>query len=383
MDYLYVVNANKVFRKARTVELSELLDGPIEIDKARQKKKMLRKKTSVYVKKVPKESTATLNPCRGQMRTLGLFQNYYLRYREQNPDYVKYKTYFIKKKSRGLRKIEEPHYHLKDLQRRVIDTFKNVLPALRSSQAFAYAKGRRTKDALLRHTYNKSRWYLKLDIHNFFGTTTIDTIMSQLKKIHPFNVWIEEQPVLVKETLEKIFLNSDGVLPQGAPSSPDISNLIMIPFDYEMNKWCRENHLIYTRYADDMLISGRNGFKTRDVISKVTEIMRELGLRYELNLDKTRYGSYKGKNFNLGLMCNGNFDITIGHKRKKYFKAMLTRMIMAGNGYPSKQKRKLKGIYEYYKSIEPEYMAYLTGKYNQKFNVNLEELMKKNLYLAY
>ena len=68
-----------------------------------------------------------------------------------------------------------------------------------------------------------------------------------------------------------------NVLPQGAPTSAYISNLVMKAFDEELGGWCKENNISYTRYSDDMTFSGN--FNPSVVIIRVRKMLRSLGLK--------------------------------------------------------------------------------------------------------
>ena len=94
----------------------------------------------------------------------------------------------------------------------------------------------------------------------------------------------------------------NGRLPQGSPISPLITNIMMIPIDLEIAKWCREQkpHLVYTRYADDILISSEFNFKWHEVQLKLIEILKKFETPFSLNAEKTRYGSSAGRNWKSG-----------------------------------------------------------------------------------
>ena len=74
------------------------------------------------------------------------------------------------------------------------------------------------------------------------------------------------------------------VLPQGAPSSPAITNLIMFSFDEHLGQWCRERNIAYTRYCDDMTFSG--DFDPAEVTDFVRSELKKLG--FLLNEQKTQ-----------------------------------------------------------------------------------------------
>jgi len=83
-----------------------------------------------------------------------------------------YHTFHIPKSSGGLRRIDAPLPELMNSLRELKTLFETQMFALYHTTAFAYVKGRSTVDAIKRHQRNESKWFLKLDFANFFGSTT-------------------------------------------------------------------------------------------------------------------------------------------------------------------------------------------------------------------
>lgn len=75
----------------------------------------------------------------------------------------------------------------------------------------------------------------------------------------------------------------DDLLPQGAPTSPAIANLVMKDFDKAITAWCAPREIAYTRYCDDMAFSG--SFSPKEVLSQVRKELWKLGM--DLNRKKT------------------------------------------------------------------------------------------------
>ena len=237
-----------------------------------------------------------------------------------------YHTFHIPKSSGGLRRIDAPLPELMNALRELKTLFEVNMFALYHTTAFAYIRGRSTIDALKRHQKNESKWFLKLDFADFFGSTTPEFVLNMLSLIFPFSEIVKRQEG--REALEKAislcFLN-DG-LPQGTPISPFITNVMMIAIDHKISNTLRNfdnRRFTYTRYADDLLISCKIDFN-KDLVQKfVMDTLAEFQAPFCIKQEKTRYGSSAGRNWNLGLMLNNDNQITIGHKRKKTFKAML------------------------------------------------------------
>lgn len=294
-----------------------------------------------------------------------------------------YHSFKIPKRSGGLRQINAPTTPLMEALRELKIIFEDFMFATYHTSAFAYVKGRSTIDALKRHQGNKSKWFLKLDFHDFFGSTTKEFLQQQLKMIFPFNVLYEKSWEKPLETaLSLCFLN--GGLPQGTPISPMLTNLMMIPIDHALSKHLREHspHLVYTRYADDLLISGDLKFDYKQVCDEIKGVLDKFNAPFSLNDKKTRFGSSAGSNWNLGLMLNKDNNITVGNKIKKRFKVKLYCFLndfKNGTPWELEDVQEFAGVLSYYKMVEKEYFNKVIKTYNEKFNIDTELVLKQLL----
>lgn len=72
-----------------------------------------------------------------------------------------------------------------------------------------------------------------------------------------------------------------------------------------------------------------------DVEKFIVDVLAEFGAPFTIKTAKTRYGSSAGSNWNLGVMLNKDNNITIGHKKKRQFQAMLSSYVLdKQNGHP-------------------------------------------------
>ena len=295
-----------------------------------------------------------------------------------------YRKFFIPKKSGGLREINAPLPHLMTALRQLRTIFETNMFALYHTSAFAYVKGRCTIDSIKRHQQNESRWFEKLDFSNFFGSTTEDFVLSMFSMIFPFSEIVKTPRGLeaLKKALSLCFL--DGGLPQGTPISPTITNIMMIPIDHQLFNRLRQmdNHFVYTRYADDILISSKYDFNYIDVQNYVLGVLEKFNAPFKINEKKTRYGSSSGKNWNLGVLLNKDNNITIGHQNKKTFKAMCCNYIADKNKgikWDTHDVQVFAGLISYYRMIEKDYINYVIDHYNKKFDANVELMIKSDL----
>lgn len=296
-----------------------------------------------------------------------------------------YRTFHIPKKSGGLRKIDAPNPELMDALRRLKTIFEEDFKALYHTSAFAYVKHRSTVDAVKRHQVNESKWFGKYDLSNFFGSTTIDFAIKMLGMVFPFSEVVKftvgEREL--RKAIELAFL--DGGLPQGTPISPLITNIMMIPVDYKLANGFRDfNHqrFVYTRYADDFLVSSKYTFSFREVEKYIVDTLKSFGAPFTIKAEKTRYGSSAGSNWNLGVMLNKDNEITVGHKKKRQFQAMLASYIMDkknGNGWDKSDVQTMEGYRNYYRMIEGDTIDKMVAHIGEKFGVDVVRLIKDDL----
>lgn len=296
-----------------------------------------------------------------------------------------YDTFYLPKKSGGVRRIDAPLPELKAALRELKAMMETEMFALYHTSAFGYVKGRCTVDSIKRHQQNRSRWFLKIDFSNFFGNTTLDFIMRALYNIFPFSEICKDKTGYnaLRKALSLAFLN-DG-LPQGTPISPMLTNLMMIGIDHRLYNTLRDfddHHFIYTRYADDILISCRYDFEYRKVIKLVQDTLKQFDAPFTLKEEKTRYGSNAGSNWNLGVMLNKDNEITIGHKNKARFRAMINNYILDrknGKQWELHDLQVLMGLYQYYRMVEESYIDEVIKFNNEKHKVDVVAMLKKDM----
>lgn len=295
-----------------------------------------------------------------------------------------YRTFHVPKSSGGLRRIDAPNDELMNALRELKTIFESECGAdyLYHTSAFAYIHSRNTIECVKRHQTNKSKWFGKFDLHNFFGSTTIDFIINMFRQIYPFAILLRTTTgeAALRDALELCCL--DGVLPQGTPMSPMLTNIMMIPIDFEISKKLRELGMVYTRYADDFLISSRNPFRFKDVEEIIVSVLNQFNAPFQLNTQKTRYGSSSGANWNFGIMLNKDNQMTIGRSKKKQFESMLTAYAKnkkAGINWSLEDVQHLDGLRAYYKAIEGETIDRIVNHISTKQGVDIRRCIKDDL----
>ena len=193
-----------------------------------------------------------------------------------------------------------PDDELKVIQRRIL---RQILMKFSSSEyASAYVRRRTLSHHAAPHV--GKRYLLKLDIADFFGSIRFDQVHRSVFHSGYF-------PKQIGVMLTKLCC-FHGVLPQGAPTSPAISNLVMKQFDRNMGRWCASRGIAYTRYCDDMAFSGKRPLYP--VYEKAKAMLEEMG--FTLNEQKTRFVSNAGRQSVTGLTVNEKISVSREYKRR-------------------------------------------------------------------
>jgi len=182
-----------------------------------------------------------------------------------------YRSYKIPKRDGSSRRIDEPLPDLKSIQRWILDNILSKVQISAHSQAFSPGSSIVKNSA----PHCRSRKVLSLDIENFFGTIDYPRVCSLFSRLGYNSV--------VTTTLSNL-VTLENVLPQGAPTSPAISNIVALKIDRRFSGFSKKFNLNYTRYADDITFSGT--FSAGAVITFARRVIEEEG--FKLNEKKTR-----------------------------------------------------------------------------------------------
>lgn len=269
---------------------------------------------------------------------------YFLAKAASAPEYF-YRTFQIPKRSGGMRTIASPYPSLKECQRWIADEILNRLSP--GSSATAYVQGKSIRDHVEPHI-DVQRSLLVVDLKNFFPSITKRRVIGFFRNLG-YNVEV----AIALASL--CCLN--GSLPQGSPASPMLSNHIALHLDRRILGTCNKFGLSYTRYADDICVSGK--IVHSGVVRLVAQAANESG--FALNTAKTRFFHAKST----AKIVTG-VQISMGSLRlPRQSKRMLrhTMHFIDRFGYLShRQKQKisdhkyllrLRGSLEYWRFIEP------------------------------
>jgi hypothetical protein len=200
-----------------------------------------------------------------------------------------YARFTLPKRRGGARAIEAPNDKLKALQRRILQRLLNPLPM--HPAATGFVRGRSIVDNARPHVGRGV--VINLDLADFFPSITAERVTTAFRGLG----WSAEAATILSR-----ICTHEGRLPQGAPTSPAISNLVCRRLDERLTKLVERFDGRYTRYADDMTISlpglGRNKrlrrkpknkpplkrprFPSRSLITTLRRIIEEEGLAIQM-----------------------------------------------------------------------------------------------------
>jgi hypothetical protein len=241
----------------------------------------------------------------------------------RRPDMLRHYTCtWLTKRGGGSRLIEAPKPRLKRLQRRILHGILDVVPV--HPAAFGFVRGRNCLQAAQRHSGEEV--VICLDLRNFFVSVPAARVHAIFRCLgYPWQVarvltglCTVTTPAEIRADLsaEQRHRSLPGRalagahLPQGAPTSPALANLVAWRLDRRLDGLARRIGATYTRYADDMVISGDHDIAiegARAILEVVGEIVAEEG--FELNTAKTRVQRNTGRQTVTGIVVNRHINI--------------------------------------------------------------------------
>ncbi|TCU13730.1 reverse transcriptase domain-containing protein [Rhizobium sullae] len=153
-----------------------------------------------------------------------------------------YQTFEIAKTPGKSRIISAPDRRLKMLQRNIATLLDEMYKPRHPVHGFVPDRSVLTNAS----SHVRSKFVVNLDIEGFFSAISENRVAGLLKALG-----VQSRAA---DIVARICCNR-GCLPQGAPSSPVISNMICFGMDKELQRFAKTAHCIYTRYADDISFS--------------------------------------------------------------------------------------------------------------------------------
>lgn len=178
----------------------------------------------------------------------------------------RYRRFEIRKRSGGMRVIFAPNDRLKAVQRRIHRRLLRKLPV--HDAATGFRRGKNIVDNARPHAGRAV--VIKLDIIEFFPSTQPARVYGLFNRCG----WGRGASRL----LTALCTHDDG-LPQGAPTSPPLSNLVNFGLDVQLTELAEMFDARYTRYADDMTFSlpADDRFDEKDLLWNARGILRRRG----------------------------------------------------------------------------------------------------------
>lgn len=250
----------------------------------------------------------------------------------------------IPKGNGELRDLSVPDEFLKAVQSKIAQNI--LVHETISPYAMAYRAGGSTLKNALPHVGQPI--VMKMDIRQFFDHCIYPIVK---ERAFPAEKYSEANRVL----LTLLCVHRDA-LPQGAPSSPAISNLILRDFDNVVGNWCESHNIAYTRYCDDMTFSG--DFEPSQIKSLVKNELKKLG--FFINDKKTIVLRNGQRKTITGVVVNEKPNVAASYRRK------LRQEIYYCKKFGVKEHMKITGT----NVSESTYIAQLQGRINYALSIN-------------
>jgi RNA-directed DNA polymerase len=261
-----------------------------------------------------------------------------------------YRQIFLSKTGGGSREINAPTDKLKIIQRAILDKILILEPL--SNCVYGFGKGRSIIENAKLHAEND--FLLSLDIKNFFPSvhhTRVNRVFTELGAA-PFCAGRLTALSTYKYCL-----------PQGAPSSPYIATLALKNLDKRIVKLCAENSLVYSRYFDDIVISG--GRRAHGVLTTVGQIVESEGYKVHTGPDKLRFAGRGEEKIVTGIVIKDGQLCTPKADELSFYIEELERtgVLALRSDNPAKERVSLRGKIAFVATVDQKLGASLAKRF--------------------
>jgi hypothetical protein len=273
-----------------------------------------------------------------------------------------YVTFAIPKRRGGERLIMAPKNRLKAVQRALNAMLVSKLPV--SAYAHGFRSGRSVRSNAQPHVGKQV--VLRLDLKDFFPAIHFGRVRGLLVSLgysYPVATTLgalmteaPRQPVRVGERTLYPPVGSRSC-PQGAPTSPGLSNAVVMKLDHRLAGLARKHGFDYTRYADDLTFSGNDPAAAHALRLAATRVVREEG--FEVNAEKTLLMRAGGRQQVTGVTVNRVLGLS--RRERRTLRAALHRAAQqrAAGKADAGLVARLRGKLAYVLMLNPQHAARL------------------------
>ena len=212
-----------------------------------------------------------------------------------------YREFFIAKRSGGQRRILAPDAELKQLQRRILYRLLSRLSV--HPAATGFQAGRSIVDNARMHC--RQAVVLRSDVKDFFASTRANRVYHYFRRIG----WNRPAAAVLRR-----LCTYEGSLPQGAPTSPRLSNLVNYGLDARLSALVASFGGVYTRYADDITVSFAGEPRVALVRRCIRDVVESVGYRLHRRR-KTSVRRRHQRQIVTGLVVNDHVDLPRSTRR--------------------------------------------------------------------
>ena len=287
--------------------------------------------------------------------------------------YIKFK---IPKKNGSMRTISAPMPHLKKAQLWIL---QNVLNNVKiDDNAHGFVIGRNIMSNAYPHL--NSDVLINIDLKDFFPTINYNRVKGLFRSLgYSESVSIVFALICTEQMTEQIEMDGkkyyvsqgERLLPQGAPTSPAITNLICRRLDKRLKNMSSKHNFRYTRYADDMTFSTADkGSDVGKVLRQACYIVKDENLN--INPDKTKIVRKKNRQEVTGIVVNEKLNVS--RKTLKRFRALLFQI--EKDGLKGKKWRASKNLMASIKGFA-EFVSMVNPKKGDEYKSKIEKIINK------
>ena len=261
-----------------------------------------------------------------------------------------YLSYPIKKRNGKFRWIDAPLSPLIEVQSKIL---YNILYKFKQHKScVGFTKNKSVRDGA--NTHLGSKVLLTMDLSNFFNSIKLNKVYEVMDHMaYKFRLKSKKKDRIEMEELHKIsrLMTFKQQIPQGAPTSPALANLVAYKLDMDLYSLAIDNGCLYTRYADDLAFSSTDQkFNISTLIPKVADIVNKHS--FDINYKKTKIRRPHNRMTVTGVVINDK--LTVPRWRWRNFRAQLHNLKVDNAPISIELFQQLRGYAEWIRSLHPQ-----------------------------